>query len=216
VSVLGDKCYSSLIEDWHIRDIDCIQLLLSKLLGTAIVIGGSIVKIPQIITIIKNKSTQGLSLSSFLMETTAYLIIFSYNTRLDHPFNTYGEVVFMLIQNIIITLFIVSGSTLNMTGVLVYYSLSLLCFYSVPHSIMLLLYAVQIPMGLLSKIPQITMNYQNQSTGQLSLFSVLSYFLGTAARSFTTWTELDDIIMLSGNLIATMFNAILVFQTIYY
>ncbi|KAI7898562.1 uncharacterized protein BX663DRAFT_533310 [Cokeromyces recurvatus] len=223
--LLGEACYISLFEEFHFfSDIQCIKLAISKALGLGIVIGGAIVKIPQIITILRHKSAQGLSLASFLLETCAYLIVLMYNTRLYHPFSTYGEVLFMTLQNIVITMLIVyynnkqARTMMKMTILLLLSTLvvTVLMLLTVPSWFMALLYAAQIPIGLASKIPQIRANYINQSTGQLSVFAVLNYFLGTTARTFTTWTELDDPIMLGGNLIASFLNGILVLQLFIY
>lgn len=218
VKLLGDTCYESLFEEFNM-DIPCFKLLISKGLGIGIVIGGAIVKIPQIVTILKHQSAQGLSLTSFLLETCAYQIVMVYNMRLHNPFSTYGEVLFMTLQNILICVLIVwytrkekhlAGVTclgfLGMFGLLVL----------VPSWCMALLYAAQIPIGLASKVPQIRANHLNQSTGQLSVFAVLNYFAGTTARAFTTWTELDDPIMLGGNLLASILNGTLVLQVMMY
>ncbi len=43
------KCYVSLVEDLDFADAKCIQLSVSKLLGIAIVAGGSVMKVPQIL-----------------------------------------------------------------------------------------------------------------------------------------------------------------------
>lgn len=217
VKLLGDTCYESLFEEFNM-DVPCFKLLISKGLGIGIVVGGAIVKIPQIITILKHRSAQGLSLTSFLLETCAYQIVMVYNMRLHNPFSTYGEVLFMTLQNIIICVLIVwytkekhlSGVTC--AGFLGIFAILII----VPSWCMALLYAAQIPIGLASKLPQIRANYLNQSTGQLSVFAILNYFAGTTARAFTTWTELDDPIMLGGNLLASVLNGILVLQLIIY
>lgn len=220
VKLLGEGCYVTLFEEFHITNGPCVKLAFSKALGLGIVVGGAIVKIPQIITILRHQSAKGLSLASFLLETSAYEIVLVYNTRLHNPFSTYGEVLFMTVQNILISLLIVFYNEDNKSSMI-----GLLCFgfffgfmllMAVPWWCMTLLYAIQIPIGLASKIPQITANYKNQSTGQLSVFAVLNYFAGTTARAFTTYAELDDAIMLSGNLLASVLNGILVFQVFLY
>ncbi|CEP16390.1 hypothetical protein [Parasitella parasitica] len=217
IKLLGDICYESLFEELNM-DVSCIKLFFSKGLGIGIVIGGAIVKIPQIITILKHQSAQGLSLISFLLETCAYQIVLVYNMRLHNPFNTYGEVLFMTLQNIAICVLIVWYTRKrHLSGVM---CLGFVCIVAilalVPSSCMALLYASQIPIGLASKIPQIQANYLNQSTGQLSVFANLNYFAGTTARAFTTWAELDDPVMLGGNLLASLLNGILVLQLIIY
>lgn len=219
IKLLGETCYVSLIEEFHLTDVPCVKLAISKGLGLGIVVGGAIVKIPQIITIIRHGSAKGLSLTSFLLETTAYEIVLMYNTRQSNPFSTYGEVLFMTVQNILICLLIVNYENKNkkmMAMILLGFASGILFLFMIPSWIMALLYAAQIPIGLASKIPQIRINYINGSTGQLSVFAVLNYFAGTTARAFTTWTELDDPVMLGGNLLASVFNGILVFQLVFY
>lgn len=220
VKLLGESCYVTLFEEFHITNAPCMKLAFSKALGLGIVVGGAIVKIPQIITILRHQSAKGLSLASFLLETSAYEIVLVYNTRLQNPFSTYGEVLFMTVQNILISLLIVyyNGDNKNsMIGLLFCgFLFGFMALMAVPWWCMTLLYAIQIPIGLASKIPQITANYKNQSTGQLSVFAVLNYFAGTTARAFTTYAELDDPIMLSGNLLASVLNGILVFQVFLY
>ncbi|EIE87327.1 hypothetical protein G6F46_010715 [Rhizopus delemar] len=218
VKLLGNTCYESLLERFEFTNLACLKLAVSKALGLGIVVGGAIVKIPQIITILKDQSAQGLSLTSFIMETSAYEIVLMYNTRLQNPFSTYGEVLFMTIQNMIICLLIpfYQKQPKAILGLIFYFFIGLVLLQMIPAPLMSLLYALQIPIGLASKIPQIRANYVNQSTGQLSVFAVLNYFAGTTARAFTTWTELDDPIMLGGNLLASVLNGILVLQLILY
>jgi hypothetical protein len=43
------KCYDSLVENLNIEDVDCIKYSLSKGLGVGIVVGGSIMKVPQLL-----------------------------------------------------------------------------------------------------------------------------------------------------------------------
>lgn len=42
------KCYSSLVENLNFGDVDCLKYSLSKGLGLGIVVGGSIMKVPQL------------------------------------------------------------------------------------------------------------------------------------------------------------------------
>ncbi|KAI8391499.1 uncharacterized protein BYT42DRAFT_509539 [Radiomyces spectabilis] len=218
-SLIGEKCYVSLVENLTFTDLACLKYALSKGLGLGIVIGGSIVKIPQIITIVSKRSVQGLSLASNQLESTAYLIILAYNLRHQNPFSTYGEVVFMSVQNVLVTLLILYYHQQLVTMVLTFIgAVGVLygCQYLITPWMMAGLYVSTIPLLLASKIPQIHANYVNQSTGQLSVFAVLTYFLGTTARVFTTMTELDDPLMLGSNVLASLLNGILVVQVYLY
>ncbi|KAI9264418.1 hypothetical protein BY458DRAFT_513969 [Sporodiniella umbellata] len=220
VALIGETCYVSLLENLNLADFDCIKYAISKGLGLGIVLGGSIVKIPQILTIFKNKSATGLSLTSYLMETLSYLITLSYNLRQGNPFSTFGEIMFISLQNLIITNLIFYFGQQQFGKMFGTLFMLIAFFYSlnsvVSPVLLSSLYAATIPLSLASKMPQIYINFKNKSTGQLSVFTVVNYFAGSAARVFTTMTELDDTLMLFGNLLAASFNAILVLQVILY
>lgn len=42
------KCYTSIVEDLNISDVECLKYSLSKVLGVGIVVGGSVMKVPQL------------------------------------------------------------------------------------------------------------------------------------------------------------------------
>ncbi|KAI8327131.1 hypothetical protein EDC96DRAFT_532703 [Choanephora cucurbitarum] len=221
VALVGEKCYVSLVENLNVQDVDCVKYAISKGLGLGIVLGGSIVKVPQILTILRNKSAQGLSLASYLLETLSYFITLSYNLRQGNPFSTFGEIMFICIQNIIITclIFYFGRQQGRLMAVLAGFAGILYTLNNaelVPPVLMSSLYAATIPLSLASKVPQIYTNFKNKSTGQLSVFTVVNYLAGSAARVFTTMTELDDTLMLFGNVLAATFNAILVLQVVLY
>ncbi|KAI8136728.1 hypothetical protein BJV82DRAFT_638587 [Fennellomyces sp. T-0311] len=219
VALIGDTCYVSLVEDFDLTNVPCIKYAISKALGLGIVVGGSIVKIPQILTIINSGSARGLSLASYLLETLACCITFSYNWRQANPFSTYGETIFLTVQNIIITLLILFygqrfGETL--AALVGYVAVLYILTSMIPSWVMASLYAATIPLSLASKVPQIYSNFANKSTGQLSVFAVVNYFAGTTARVFTTMTELNDPLMLSGNVLASVLNGVLMVQVFLY
>lgn len=70
------------------------------MLGLGLVAGGSIVKVPQILKIVNSKSAKGLSLSSYLLDTAGLAVTVAYNYRHAFPWSTYGENVFLVIQNV--------------------------------------------------------------------------------------------------------------------
>ncbi|RUP49702.1 hypothetical protein BC936DRAFT_141759 [Jimgerdemannia flammicorona] len=221
VALIDEKCYTSLIENFNLTDLGCIKYAISKALGFGIVLGGAIVKIPQILTIISSSSAEGLSLAAYYLESLSCVITLVYNYRQGNPFSTYGEVLFLSLQNIAITLLILAyarrQSALVASAVaILLVAKALLSPDIVGPGWMQTLYAATIPINLASKVPQIYTNWSNGSTGKLSAFAVLNYFLGSTARVFTTITELDDPLVLAGNVLASLFNGILAFQLIYY
>ena len=222
ISVLGSKkCYESLIEDINYKDTECLKLAVSKGLGVGIVAGGSIVKIPQILKIINSGSGEGVSVASYILETASFLITLGYNVRSGFPFSTYGETVFIAIQNVFITLLVLHYSRKTAFAGLVVLALSagLYALFStegVSFKTLQYLQTMTIPIALGSKIPQIMTIARNKSTGQLSAFAVFNYLIGSLARIYTTLTEVDDPLIFWGFMLSTILNAVLVVQMIYY
>ncbi|KAG9286748.1 hypothetical protein G9A89_012298 [Geosiphon pyriformis] len=220
VALIGEKCYSQLVEEFDLGDTACIKLLFSKALGIGIVVGGSLVKLPQVLKIIMSGSARGLSFESYALETFAYSVGLAYNIRQGNPFSTYGENFFLTIQNVILLFLILNyrgRSNFLLTGFAIFAITFALGSPSIINDrILAFLQTLTIPISLTSKIPQIIKNYTNGSTGQLSAFAVFGYTLGSLARIFTTITEVDDSIILTGFLLATVFNSVLALQMIYY
>jgi mannose-P-dolichol utilization defect protein 1 len=73
-----------------------------------------------------------------------------------------------------------------------------------------------IPLGILSKAPQILENHNNRSTGNLSAFAVFSALLGCLARLFTTKQEVKDPLVFWGFAGAALLNLVLALQMIVY
>ncbi|KAF8585070.1 mannose-P-dolichol utilization defect 1 protein [Ramaria rubella] len=220
IAIVGQHCYTSLVENLDATDIACLKYSLSKGLGIGIVIGGSIMKVPQLILILRAQSARGLSFSSYVLETLAYAITLAYSARNDFPFSTYGENFFLTIQNVLITLLIIhhlpspglpkrSSSTPKLLMAL---GISLAVTYTltiVPASILSLLQVATIPLSLLSKFPQIYEIQRARSTGQLSSIAIFSQVAGCLARLFTTATEVGDPIVFAGFLLALLLNLVL-------
>ncbi|KAJ1310110.1 hypothetical protein OPQ81_006857 [Rhizoctonia solani] len=111
VAIIGEKCYVTLIENLELGDIHCLKYAISKGLGIAIVVGGSVMKVPQLLLITRARSARGLNLTSYVLETLAYAINLAYSARNAFPFSTYGENLFLTIQNVAITYLILQYPT---------------------------------------------------------------------------------------------------------
>ncbi|KAJ1679326.1 hypothetical protein EV182_002284, partial [Spiromyces aspiralis] len=209
--LLGEPCTTVLIDNFHVTHGACLKYAISKLLGLGIVLGGCIVKLPQIYKIVKSRSAAGISLPAYIQETAANIIVLAYNLRENNPFTTYGETLFIGIQNYVITimLYLFSNSpfrALLMSGAFMSASYALLDPAWVSDSILETLQGATIFVILSSRISQIYNVWKNKRTGQLSAFTVFNYFLGTAARLYTTIMEVDDKLMLTCFLLSTLVN----------
>ncbi|BFZ63053.1 hypothetical protein YB2330_004166 [Saitoella coloradoensis] len=211
--VIGSQCST--------LTASCLKLAISKALGSGIVAASSIVKVPQILSILSAGSGAGISLLSYLLETTSFLISLAYNFRNGFPFSTYGETVFMCIQNLVITLLILHfGRKAGLgAGVLALFASAGYALFNsnyIPHDLLSTLQLLTIPISLGSKIPQILTNARNGSTGQLSAFAVFNYLAGSLARLYTTLTEVDDPLIFWGFLLSTGLNIVLASQVLMY
>ncbi|KAH9015292.1 hypothetical protein EDB84DRAFT_1567770 [Lactarius hengduanensis] len=221
ISIIGQKCYISLIENLNIEDVHCIKYSLSKGIGVAIVVGGSIMKVPQLLLILRAQSARGLSLTAYVLETFSYAITLAYSSRNGFPFSTYGENFFLTIQNVIITFLITLYSASSpqpltaapnptvklLVAVLATFAVGF-ALYAAPTSALAAAQLGTLPLSLFSKLPQIAQNYRARSTGQLSAFAVVSQIAGCAARLFTTSQEVNDPLVAAGFALALALNLI--------
>jgi mannose-P-dolichol utilization defect 1 len=217
----GKHCYAVLVENLDVFQPECLKLGISKALGLGIVLAGSIVKLPQLLKLVNAKSGGGLSITGYVLETIGYIVTLAYNVRLKFPFSTYGETAFISVQNILILLLVLHYAgkdvvALAATGVAVAAAYALFDPKLVSYNNLKILQGLSIPLSLASKVPQIITNYRNGSTGQLSAFTVFNYLAGSAARVFTTMTEVSDPVIFWGFVVAAGLNAVLAAQMMYY
>ncbi|KIY62158.1 mannose-P-dolichol utilization defect 1 protein [Cylindrobasidium torrendii FP15055 ss-10] len=213
--IIGKECYGSLVEDLALTDVKCLKYSISKGLGIGIVLGGVVMKLPQLLLVLRARSARGLSLTAFSFETLAYAINLFYAFRNNFPFSTYGENLFLTFQNAWITSLIVHYSSRPRKSL--YTAVGAMAISSflldvIPLPALAFLQLATLPISIFSKLPQIRQNYRAHSTGQLSAFAVVSQLVGCLARLFTTIQEVGDILVLSSFILALVLNGILSFQ----
>ncbi|KAI8928771.1 hypothetical protein BC831DRAFT_423342 [Entophlyctis helioformis] len=218
--VVGGSCADTIVS-FDFSSADCYKLLLAKLLSLSIVAGSAILKVPQILNIVNSGSVEGLSFASFFIEAVAITITVAYNYRLQNPFSTYGEGVFVNAQNLVILVLILvySGRYMALVVRSVFFAIVAFALFSDSLVGMSLLTSFQVGtifLGMASKVPQIWSNFTAGSTGQLSGITAFLSFAGTIARVFTTLQEGLDSTILMSFLSATLFNGIIFFQIVYY
>jgi len=160
----------------NFNDIECLKVTFIKALGYAIVVLGTIAKVPQVINILRAGSTDGLSMFSIFVESMGYVLTVGYNYHFGYSFNNYGELVFLFIQNmIILTLFIVYKPSLILSSLMYQGTLiaGVYCFVNNLVSDDFYQYNIYCNIGivLMSRMPQIALNMANKSTGTLSFIT---------------------------------------------
>uniref|UniRef100_A0A7S0NTS5 Mannose-P-dolichol utilization defect 1 protein homolog n=1 Tax=Calcidiscus leptoporus TaxID=127549 RepID=A0A7S0NTS5_9EUKA len=229
---------SYFVPDAHaIFDLPCLKLVVSKVLGYGIVAGSAMVKLPQVAKIARAGNVDGLSSSSIALELTATIASFSYFAPLGYAFSTWGENLFLLVQNVLIYAlhshytsglgpsFALGAAAYTAFGSVLFFRL--LPSLDVPQAVCSgvglsrcrvtcadVAGSLPILLSLGSRLPQIMQNMRQGHTGQLALATYLLTTLGGCARIFTTMQEIDDPLTLAQALLNFLQNAALLLQIV--
>nr|XP_022906985.1 PQ-loop repeat-containing protein 3-like [Onthophagus taurus] len=149
-----------------------------------------ILKIPQIITVLKLKHARGINLIGLLMELTSYTIMLSYNFRNGYALLTYMEYPIILIQNLsLILLVMYFKGYLNIYAVIgagIYFTFAAAFILGiVPMSVLSYLVPMCTPIGASSKVVQLLEMVRLKNADSVSL---LTWFISafTNASKFLT------------------------------
>lgn len=219
--LLSAECYGVFFNKLEFTNVPCVKLAVSKILSLGIILGAAVVKVPQILKIVKAGSIEGLSASMFILETLCYTMTCAYNIANGYPFTTYGENALLMFQGWVIVYLLASYSgklgALFFTAVAGYFCCCGVLFGGyLSLNTLALLQASTAPVGAFSRIPQIVTNFTTKSTGQLAMITLAMNFLGSVARVFTTLTEVNDFVILCTICLSTLLNGILFLQVVLY
>lgn len=217
-------CFDLFFNKMDFSNGECLKLTISKGLGYAIILGSGILKVPQIVKILKAGSVEGISKSLFYLETLTLLHASTYSIRQGIAFSVYGESLIILAQNIIIILmFWVYSKTISALEKAVLFVLfSAYTFVLFQGSTYLgdaqwaLVQQSNMLLMVGSRVPQILTNFSNKSTGQLAFFTFILNFLGGVARLATVLVETDDFLYQLQFILGVSLNGIIVIQFLLY
>eukprot|EP00931_Biecheleriopsis_adriatica_P089572 TRINITY_DN63674_c0_g1_i1.p1 TRINITY_DN63674_c0_g1~~TRINITY_DN63674_c0_g1_i1.p1 ORF type:complete len:375 (-),score=39.01 TRINITY_DN63674_c0_g1_i1:121-1245(-) len=175
-----------------------VSLLVSKALSVAVIVGSCVGKLPQVYTVWRAGSAEGISMISVWTEAVSMGVQFAYNTVRGMPVTTYAEVAIIFPQMLLLAL--VAAWADGYLSVRVW----LACFVTCAGAAMMALgivspvlttaaYTANALFGFVAVIPQVVVNYKNKSTGQLNFFVTAMGFGGISMRLFTTFVEVDDV-----------------------
>ncbi|XP_011701661.1 PREDICTED: mannose-P-dolichol utilization defect 1 protein homolog [Wasmannia auropunctata] len=214
------ECLKEYFDKFNFFHVGCFKATLSKALGVGIIGGSLMVKIPQIVKILKNKSGKGINVFSVLLDLFAITAMSSYSFSSSFPFSAWGDGVFLGLQTLIIAVLVMhyNGETAKATAFLSAY-LAVICTANsglTPLHVLWACQAMNIPIVLISKFMQAYTNYTNGNTGQLSAATCLMLFFGSLARIFTSIQETGDTTMITMYVCSTLANGMIVAQLLYY
>ncbi|XP_042329457.1 mannose-P-dolichol utilization defect 1 protein [Sceloporus undulatus] len=218
--ILPQPCFHELILRLNFLHIPCLKIFISKGLGFAIVAGSLMVKLPQIIKIMRAHSAEGLSFKAILLELMAITGTMVYSISHSFPFSAWGEALFLMVQTVVIGFLVqhFAGHTgRGLSFLFVYLGiLSFLLSSFTPPAVVTMLQASNMPAVVISRLLQVATNYRNGHTGQLSAITASMLFAGSLARIFTSIQETNDPLMALTFGVSSVCNSLIVGQLIYY
>jgi mannose-P-dolichol utilization defect protein 1 len=189
--------------------------LASRLLSAAIVCGSLTMQAPQIYQIIKVKSAKGLTITGWAISVMSMTFSCSYNSRKEHPFFTWGEQMFIMVQLDVLIMLVehYERGGLSWKGPLIVALHAVLaagCLDErMPEKVLI---TVPIPLSCISALPQLFVNHRNRHTGQLAWLPVFFAVLGLTIRLFTTMTSVGDPMVLITQAVPCFLNSLLLLQ----
>ncbi|MEW5313454.1 MAG: hypothetical protein WDW38_005020 [Sanguina aurantia] len=190
-----------------IPPVSVLKLLISKLLGIAILGGSCINKLPQIRNLLASSSAAGLSPLSFELETVGLIIHSSYGFLSKMSFGSYGETVILAAQNLVILALVyrfakLSTSRVMLVGAVLVGLLGAVFSGHVTPQIADIVFQANSVLVLCARVPQILKNQRGRNTGQLSVFNFAMNVAGNVARIFTSTQEGGGWVMVRGYILS--------------
>ncbi|KAG4072374.1 hypothetical protein HA402_004306 [Bradysia odoriphaga] len=220
LQTISKECYEKYFYEMNFFDVDCFKILLSKGLGCAIIAGSLGVKVPQILKIWNAKSAEGLNLFSIFLDLFAITFNLSYSYVKGFPFTAWGDVSFLALQTVIVASLVLTYTGGIQRALVFITAYSTICYVlmggTAPVQFLWSMQGFNIPIIVLGKLSQAYTNFQNGSTGQLSVITCFMLFFGSLARIFTSIQETGDTMMIMTYCFSAASNGVLVAQCIYY
>lgn len=165
--VFREDCYDSFFNRYDFTsDTTCLKFTFSKLVGYLIITGATILKVPQIMKILKAGSCEGVSASAYYFEILVYANTVGYSRHLQLPFSVYGETFIILAQNAVVLALIYHydktigfGEKLGFSALISVYLTVLLLDTPVPENAWPLVSSSCIMFNMLSRVPVIIQNF---------------------------------------------------------
>ncbi|XP_017151914.1 mannose-P-dolichol utilization defect 1 protein homolog [Drosophila miranda] len=218
--LMSQKCYDNYFLEHDFLDIPCFKALLSKGLGLAIIAGSVLVKVPQVLKILNNKSGEGINILGVMLDLLAITFHMSYSFMNGYPFSAWGDSTFLAFQTVAIAVLVLyfSGRKVQSVIFLLAYAVFLYVLNSglTPMKALITIQSCNIPILLVGKLSQAFTNFKAGSTGQLSAATCFMMFAGSVARIFTSIQETGDQMMIITFCFSTFANGVIVAQLLYY
>lgn len=217
---MSEQCYEEIFFKFNLLNIPCLKMIISKGLGYGILLGSLMLRIPQILIILRAGNAKGISLISEILSLIAVFGSMSYGYYKNFPIAAYGDTYSLFVQGCIILFMVLFYQNqkiqLFLSFLIITIATGLQFSNMIPEEIIYLLNTLSLFLSVFSKLIQAFENFRNSSTGNLSSITLILQFLGCVARIFTSIQETGDLYMIVTYIAVSVANGLLVVQLIFY
>ena len=198
-----------------------IKACAARGLGYGLVGASSVIKLPQVLNVVRAGSAEGLAPSAFEAEAFVYTITCLYSLDRGLSFSNYGESALILVQSLALLgmLYRYSGAPLwRVAAFLCAYGALLGAFFTgrLSHDAVDALFSANTVLYVASRLMQIWQNFRSGGTGQLSSATFGANTVGSAVRVFTSVVEGAGMPMVRTFALGTALNAVILGQIVVY
>ncbi|KAM8833140.1 solute carrier family 66 member 3 [Synchiropus picturatus] len=168
----------------------------------------AVLKLPQIVVLVRGRSSCGLSLHGLLLELAGFVVFMTYQVYYDYPPPTYLEYPLLIAQDVVMLLLILHYNQQRSHALL--YAL---LFVGGWRLVTVHKWMVDLAMSLCtvlsaaSKLAQLQCLWRSKDAGQVSALSWLLAVYTCAARIYTTAVTTGDVQVLVRFMVTTSLNA---------
>ncbi|KAK6627791.1 hypothetical protein RUM44_010270 [Polyplax serrata] len=180
-----------------------------------------ILKVPQIIRIVKSGQATGLSFNGLLLELSSYTITMMYNYCNKHALLSYMEYPIIIIQEYILIGLVTHYKKMKRTAfpllLLIYLTVSLLFAYGIlPKFLLTLMLPLTTPVGATSKIMQLVEIIRRKNANSVSVLTWFLSFFTNVTRVYTIYLDSADFYLLLNFTISSALSGAVMAAAMYY
>ncbi|KAJ3176308.1 hypothetical protein HDU87_005350 [Geranomyces variabilis] len=215
-TLLGDPQCTSAAAAPH-----CTLLLVSKLVGLAILVLGSLLKLPSVLPVLRARSTRGIAIPPLLFETFGFTICIAFNLRAGNPFTTWGECPCLLAANLLMLAVHArehyNRLALAAAALAFFYAFrALLSPLATSDVTLQRLLALTVPAFMTGTVLQIYENYRLKHIGGISPATLKMGLMCGLGRLLTTFVEVDDPVVRFSSVFGASLGLVLYAQMVAY
>ena len=218
--IISPKCMDVYFADKDFFNAECSQQLVSKLIGYVILCISLVVKIPQILKIYRAKSGKGINVSTQAIEAIGFSSLFSYSYVSGYPFSVFGDTISNFTQTMVVVFLCLhyGGKSGQATGAFLFAigGAAFLCSGVVPLYVLKNFNRMGFLMKFVGGSSQIYTNYKNQSTGQISIWSISMAFCIVTSKVMTALVLTKDYQLVIGASMGSCIMGTVLCQILYY